>query len=272
MKTHTRKLLIIIPLLPLLMGNSPAPQREEYDGLEVTYLSEESLHNYNFYHFNIKNTGDGFVDYLNFTNENGDESFYAGIEGSEICPPFNQGLIEPGFDKEVIVATKNTIPESKKVLARAYSYMVLDTNITYSGSMHVSYSIGRSNAANKLYCYNIQAIRSGALDNEFNYECAANVTYKGVDYYITVNDDLYFTTYEQLDLEQLTVNKVVMLKSSVKYYYNYGGIDFSGALKALLIFLLLFFLIVGFGIFSAIFFPAMARKRRRKALEEQNNK
>ena len=271
MKTHTRKLLTIIPLLPLLMANSPAPREQEYTDLEVTYLSEESLHGYNFYHFNLKNTGTGFLNSVNFTSEKSEKYFYADTYNSDIWEPFNNCYFEPGFDREIVVATRNTIPASKKVVASSYSRGVLAEEITYGGSMHVSYSLSRSDVSNDIYYYTIQAEKGGKAENYYYYT-AAYVTYKGINYCIDV-DDLTFTTNEKLDLEQFTLNKIVAIKNEY-IRRNSDSWDYAGFLQSLLLFLLIFFVLLSFGIFSAIFFPAMARRRRRRALlanQEKDN-
>ena len=132
MKTKTRNLLIIMPLLPLLLANSPAPRQEEYKDIEVTYLSEESLHNYNFYHFNVKNTGNGYLSSVYLNNQPGDTGFGAYIENNELFPPFESVLIEPGFDKEVVIASKNKLPESKVVVPECYSYYIEAEGVTFN--------------------------------------------------------------------------------------------------------------------------------------------
>ena len=274
MKKHTRNLLIIIPLLPLLMGNSPAPQREEYDAFEISYKSEETHYGYNFYHFDLKNIGDGYVDYINISNATNDSYFYASSESDLICPPFDNVYFEPGFNKEVVIVTKSKIPESKSVKASAYSYFERAENVTYNGSKHIAYSVARSVVKDNYFVYNIQANYDGEIDGAYNYCAAAYFTYKGESVCVKLNniDELSFTTNEQLDIDDLVLNDLVMLKSSEYYHYYDYGFNGGDALRAVTIFLVVFFAILGFGIFSAIFFPAMARRRRRKALLEQNNK
>ena len=277
MKKHTRNLLIIIPLLPLLMANSPAPRRESYKDFEVTYLSVETLHNYNFYHLNIKNVGEGYVTtYLSLTNKVGEKSFYADVERNEIVAPFENVLIEPGFDKEVIVATKNEIPESKEVEATAYQYSVVAEDITFSGSKEVQYSLMSSNPSTNYYVYKVDAQYDGTLLESYNYTAAIKITYNGVSCVVESDEieQLSFRTNESLDLTKLTVDEVIMIRSYDKYEYRdyYYGNGCKNFLNTVLLFLLISSIILGFGIFSAIFFPAMARRRRRKALLEQDKK
>ena len=274
MKKHTRNLLFIIPLLPLVMANSPAPQREEYKDIEITYKSVESLHGYNFYHFNLKNIGEGYIDYVDIHNKPDESPFYANTESNEISHPFNSVFIEPGFDKEIIVVSKNTIPESKEVVASSYTYYVQEENISFQGSKHVAYSVSSSSVADNYFAYNIQAFYSGATDSRYDYRGAAYFTYKGEHVCVKLNsiDTLSFVTNEKLDLDQLVLDDLVVLRSSFAYNNYYDDYDVGNAISTLLVFLLIFFIILGFGIFSAIFFPAMARRRRKKALLEQENK
>lgn len=276
MKKHTRKLLILLPFLPLLMANSPAPQRETYRDIEVTYLSVETLHSYNFYHFNIKNTGDGYVYYLNLDNKYGDKSFYANVESNEIFPPFDNVIIEPGFDKEVVVATKDEIPESKEVQASAYEFYVAAEDITFYGSKEITYSVKDSYSGGNVHVYNIDAQYNGTLSEDYDYNVAIKLTYNGVSCVVRSGnvEKLSFTTSESLDLTKLTIDDITMLRNSEKYQYRdyYYGVGCKDFLNAFLIFFLVISIITGFGIFSAIFFPAMARRRRRRALLEQNKK
>lgn len=274
MKKHTRRLLIILPFLPLLMANSPAPQRKEYRDLEVTYLSVETFYSYNFYHFNVKNAGDCYVDYFYIENKPNDKSFYVSIDNDEINPPFNYLVLEPGFEKELVVATKNKIPESHEVQASSYSYYLPVDNITYTFSNEVTYSVNDSDVANNQYIYKLDAKYNGDPGDEFNYVSIINLTYVGVSFAVRCDsiNKVYFQTSESIDLEKLTINDVKMVRYNEEYNYpNYfaGCQDF---INAFLLFLLIFFILLSFGIFAAIFFPAMARRRRRKALLEQDKK
>ena len=276
MKQRARKLLAILPLLPLLMANSPAPRQEEYKDLEVTYVREESLYSYNFYHFNIKNTGVGYVDNLYLYNKNGSDYFSAYVEDGEILPPFNNILIEPGFDKEIVVATKNTIPESKEVQTECYSYYIDAEGVTFDGEKTVSYVSDASNVSSNHHVYKIRAFYDGDLTGNYNYRAVLKFVYDGASGCIVLEDieNLLFSTNEQIDLTKLTVTDVVMVRDTERHnYYNGIGINLENALRGFLIFLLVFGLLLSFGIFAAIFFPAMARrKRRNRLLQEQNNK
>ena len=272
MKTHARKLLFIIPLLPLLMANSPAPKvyDEQYNDLEVTYSSEECYHNYYFYHFNLKNTGNGYAHYVNFTNDRYDESFYASVNEDEIFYPFVSALYAPGFDDEVIVVTKNKIPDSKKVVANAYAYSEIAEEITISGSKALTYSVEQSDPSIKNYAYELDISVSGRL-SDYYYGAAVKVTYDGKDGCLKIDnlqDKPFIRTSERIDLSKLTVHEVVAYKSA-RYYYG-ANVNWNNALTPLLTFLLIFGLLLSFGIFSAIFFPAMARRKRRNRQNASN--
>ena len=275
MKHRARKLLSIIPLLPLLMANSPAPQirDEEYKDLQATYLSVESYHGYNFYHFNLHNTGDGYVDYVVLNNGlNADRYFYASVESDEVCQPFYNGLIEPGFNREVVVLTKNTLSSSETVTATGYAYTTLAEEVTISGSKEITYMVENSDKKNNYYYYEIDCSLEGMSD-DYYYGAAIKLNYKGNTYCVKSNftSKMTLTTSEELDMDQLSVSEVVALKSE-KIYRYYDYFDFTGAMHAVLIFFLILGLLLSFGIFAAIFFPAMARRRRRRLLQEQNNK
>ena len=274
MKNRRRYLLIIMPLLPLLMANSPAPKRNYYQDLEITYLSTETLHTYNFYHFNVKNTGSGYVNYLSLSNKNPGKGFYASIENNEICPPFANVVIEPGFDKELVFATKYEIPESKEVTAEVYDYYVAAENITFISNKEVTYSVADSYPLYDEYIYTIDAQYDGELSDDYSYDAVIKLTYDGVSCSVCSGsiDKLYIRSNESLDLTKLTVDEITMVRNPQKYSENYYFVGCRDVANAFGIFLLVFFLLMGFGVFAAIFFPAMARRRRRRALLEQNNK
>lgn len=276
MKHAQRKLLIIIPLLPLLMGNSPAPQirDDEYKDFEVTYLSEETYYGYNFYHFNIDNTGNGYIESIYLNNEiEAGSSFYASLDSDDVCQPFYNGLVEPGFNREVVFVTKNQMPESKKVTATAYAYSSVAEEVTISGTNAITYLVESSDIKNNYYNYQIDCSFSN-MNDDYYYAAAIKFNYDGKTYCVKSNNTkkMVVTSSKELDLNLLSVSEVVALKSEKNYRYI-DNINFDDVWRAIGLFFLIFGLLLSFGIFSAIFFPAMARrKRRNRLLQEQNNK
>ena len=282
MKTHTRKLLSIIPLLPLLMANSPAPYRpyiitEDYYNFELAYVSEETHYNYNFYHLHLKNTGNGYIDYINIQNHNNSTSFYGTYEGADMCYPFLECVIEPGFDAEIVVATQEKIPASKLFDKYARAYTMVAPEVTLWGDQKVSYSLDDSYPSSSRFIYKVDVAFNNMAEEDYVYGAAVQLTYDGTSCYIVdenIDDGLTFTSREQLDLEKLTVNTVVALKSrGSRNAYDGYFVGFQDAMKPLLLFLGIFLLLLSVGIFSAIFFPAMARRKRRlRAMQDQDKK
>ena len=274
MRYHTRRLLSIIPILPFLMAASTASEIDygEYRSFELTFVKEESLYSYNFYSFNLKNTGDGYIDYFYIQNDSDEISFNATLENDEIYPPFLYGVIEPGFDKDVVFVTKNKIPESHNVVGKAYAYSTVAEEVSLSGSKEVSYSLELSDKANSLYAYNIDVSFSG-LSSDYDYSAAIKLTYEGEAYSVKCNDirnDFYITANTELNLSNLTIDEVVPLKSKQRYYYDGLFINLGDALGTFILFFVIFGLFVSFGIFAAIFFPAMSRRKRRNRMNAAN--
>ena len=273
MKYRTRHLLSIIPILPLLMAVSTAEiDNGDYQSFELTFIKEESLHGYNFYSFNLKNVGDGYIDYFYIQNNPNESSFNATLENDEIYPPFLYGVIEPGFDKNVVFVTKNTIPSSHNVVGKAYAYSTIAEEVSFSGSKEVSYSLELSDKASSLYAYNIDVSFSG-LSSDYDYSAAIKLTYEGETYCVKCNDirnDFYITANTELNLSNLTIDEVVPLKSKQRYYYDGLFINLGDALRTFLIFFIILGLFISFGIFAAIFFPAMARRKRRNRMNAAN--
>ena len=274
MKHHARRLLSIIPLLPLLMANATAADLDnsEYQNFALTYIDEESHYGYNFYRFNLKNTGDGYIDYFYIQNDPNENSFNATLENDEIYPPFLYGIIEPGFDKDVVFTTKNKIPESHNVVGKAYVYSIVAEEVSFNGSKEVSYSLELSDKASSLYAYNIDVSFSGLL-SDYDYSAAIKLTYEGETYCVKCNDirnDFYITANVELNLSNLTIDEIVPLKSKQRYYYDGLFINLGDALRTFLIFFIILGLFISFGIFAVIFFPAMARRKRRNRMNAAN--
>ena len=274
MKKHTRTLLSILPLLPFLMANSAVPRPEEYKDITVTYKSEESLYNYNFYHLDIKNVGEGYLSNLYMTSQHHETPFSVELDMSEVYPPFSEPLIQPGFDKEVVVATKNKIPESKSLLAYSYDYYIAAEGFKFSKDKTVGFDPESSNVSSNYFVYKVNTTYTGDFE-DYYYSIAIKLTYDGETYYVRsyYTESITILAHEQLDLTKLTIEDLIMLRSPRNYNTGYDDIggNFAKAMSSVLLFLLVFFLLLGFGIFSAIFFPAMARRKRQRALQEQNN-
>ena len=271
MKNKYQKLLILLPLFPFLMANSPAPQiREEvYKDYELSYVGEEQHYNYYFYRFHLHNTGNGYIEYIHISNKIQDSAFGAYVGGDEIGRPFYEALIKPGFDDEIVFATQSKIPDSKQVDSEVYAYATLAEEISFNAIQSVK--LMSETSAGAPYYYEVKTSYSGAMSQDYYYGAALEITYDNVSYCVKSRsiDSITFSTTELLDLEKLSIDKIVALKSTQNVFYD---TDFKDALSILLIFLLVSGLILSFGIFAAIFFPAMARRRRRNRLLQSQNK
>ena len=90
----TKKLELLLPILPLLMANSPAPARlrsQKYDDFEASYVGDELNDNYRYQIFHLKNNGIGFISELDIS----------GLEGYEYSTYLSENTFNPIFDENV---------------------------------------------------------------------------------------------------------------------------------------------------------------------------
>ena len=104
---------------------------------------------------------------------------------------------------------------------------------------------------------------SNRNEDHFYYGAILEVEYKDEICYIKVDqpDDYYFETSQQLDLSQLTVNKVIPIKSHYGPSYNFWEyLDWFSIFEIFMV----ISIPISFIIFAATFFPALARRKRRE--------
>lgn len=263
MKNNLKKLVILLPVLPMLMANAPAPapRPNKYEDYVIS-VSDVQKHpedaSYYRYSYDIKNTGEGYItdvsvylrisnnvdeyDFLN--NESFDTIFYDSliIPHQEIVAVGTYGLSEPSIDNY------------KAVTYSVFAYTNFADDVTVSGD----YSLTKASYGTNIYQVNISL--EGTNKNDFYYGVIFKITYDGADHYIHSDemDKFDIRVTEDFDLTKLT-NIEVFKVTKTDAYHNHLGEVLSGIA---ITFLVCFVLLISMGIFSAIFFPIMKRKRR----------
>ena len=269
MKQNNQKLLMLLPILPLMMANSPvkAP-RYNYTDFNVTLVSEELIENtYNEmykYTYRATNTGDGYIyeiargqnEYYNYA------IFYSGIEG---CLFTNQ-VIGPGRTVEFYTQDYKLYNENVVYAANAY------TNFSDSVDLTGSFKIRLEDEPmyyyeNPTYGYFVDMRVLNLNENKYYYTFILNLKYKGENYSNVVynfwdrnnNQGFYFSAREKLDLEELTLQDTP-LTISQEIYPGYK----DPSLNVMAMLISLGTVIGGAAIFCGIYFPIKARKKEEK--------
>ena len=273
MKNRYLKLLPLIIALPTLMGNAPVPQvfTNTYKDYQLTYLNVEQSGDYYYYHYNLKNTGSGYISHLSLSKEYEEYYFFATIstinQGGHygVYPFFDKGLYQPGFDDEIMMLSTRLITDIDKVSVSCEGYSVIDSDVYIAGTRNLSLRNHRNEGDHSVYFYELDIkLVYDDPNRDWNFGVVADLTYDGNNYYIKIDErgDYIIESSQELDLSKLTINNLTVIKSHSYDYGCRGGMEKLATI--LLIIVILFFVMISVGIFSAIFFPAMARRRRRR--------
>ena len=272
----TKKIALLLPLLPMLMANSAVRTvySNRYEDFTASYAGEEIIDNYRYQVFHVKNIGEGYISSFNVTGSKYDYDFSATAGEDGFYPIFDSVLIAP--NQEIDIKVKSYTPivaiDSAKLSYYAYAYTAFVEGATVSGTKVVELL-----KQEETYCYySIDLKVDNAPSNEAN-AVVLKAKYDGNDVYLKLDSyrKYRFYTNEALDLSKLEIgDPVAILKNAPEDYEDGFGdvIEFFGRL--LIIFITILF-IVGSIIFLAIFLPKIIRKsnerKRRQALEEKQN-
>lgn len=276
MKKKYSKLLILLPICPLLMANSPAPAvyPDDYKDYQITYVKEEKIADdkYN-YVFNFKNTGDGYINYIYLNGEeivNGEEMYYGlSLYDYEIASPFADGLLPPGFNGEVTLESTYQVPNPSKLKHNCQAYTEFYNDATIEGTKELSLNQDRYyNAQSDIYYYNFD-IKLSDTEDGYYYGVILKLNYDGEICYVKTDQfhSYQIVTNELLDLSKISVEDIKVIRT---VEYNNGFGQFISIV--VIVFVVGLLLLFAAGIFAAIFFPLMAARRRRRAvlLAEKN--
>ena len=266
MKT-TKRIRNIIPLVlavPFLMANSPRPAATttNYEDFKVTtsYIGEIDIGEQRIFQYgiNIENTGNSYLlmdDYLAYNNS-----------GLSVKPYlFNSEVVAPGQIEDFIHESYGKMEfDDANDKWWGSTYYTKDENVTFS-----NISVVIDDRSNLINSYQIKA--DIANRGDYYYEAIVELIYDGDTYYIRShisNNEMYFTTVDDIDLNKLTIKSMTAYRSS---YETYKG----GKVLAWIIYG--FFGLIGLGILlipPAIIIPVsiVKHKRRQRANQQKDRK
>ena len=260
-------------MLPMLMANAPAPRAypKEYKDFEVSIVKEESNSSTDYpyaYTYHIKNTGVGYIDSVSITNTHKDKDgyyiHYAYLQNENFNPVFVNAVIEPQAEINVSSPRNKKIDDITDIKWTGQAYFDFADDVLVSGTLAVSKDRGKN-------AYAVDMSLSGGNKDKYEYGAILKLIYDGNEHFVQVNkfDDFTIVTSEELDLTKLTEVKVMEVTRSIVYGYGCSSNAWN-TLKVVAIALFICFLfVVSCGIFCAIFFPIM-RKKKRERREKKN--
>ena len=266
-----KKLALLLPLLPLLMANSPAPRiyAERYEDFESSYVGEETIDNYRYQVFNIKNTGKGYISSF-YADGKLDYEFSASARENDFYPLFENTVIGPNQNTNIKIKANTPLVaiDKNQLEYRTYAYSYFFEDAIVSGSKDVELL-----KQNDDYCYySIDVQVENVPANERN-SIIFKATYDGDELYLKVDSDAKYRFYttEALDLTKFDIGNPVSVLKKTDDSYNYDeAFEAIGAffLRLLIVFVVIIFLIGGI-IFLTIFLPKIIRKKNQRKRELQ---
>ena len=261
MKTN-KKLLMLLPMLPMLMANAPAPKAypKAYTDFEASIEYIDYLYDYSFHY---KNTGVGYISsFFASSEECSNFGFYFG--GYGFCPISSNGVLIPGQEWESVRTVEEKVNDESKIHYTAEAYFDFADDVSVSGDL----SIHKSNSGKNGYAVNAEL--SGGNRSKYNYGLILKLTYDDNEYYIEVDEfeNFSFDTSDDFDKSKLTNIEVVEVARSITY--GYRGNNNSGMGKVLMSMLLMPLIII-LGVIALIVIVvivcvvvASAKKRKNK--------
>ena len=264
MKQNYKKLLVMLPLLPLMMANSPAKVPDfNYTDFNVNLVSQEEIsedHYYFRYNYHVDNTGDGYI----YDIMRRDSVYYNGqifYQGCGGCLFGNQ-VIAPHSELDFYHQDYQTDTTTASYFANAYTEFAEDIILT--GSFDVFLYEEPSYAYDGAYYgYFIDFQVKNLNEEKYYYQYILNVKYDDVCYSTIVyqtwhRDFLGFSFYscQRLDLNKLVLqDTAVVVTQDLQPGYREPTFNIPAMLISLGV------VIGGVAIFCGIYFPIKFRKK-----------
>lgn len=269
MKNNLKKLVLLLPVLPMLMANAPAPTPHptKYEDFSIS-VSDVQKHSedviYYRYTYDIKNTGEGYITDIYAILKRSDNSYnYDNLEGISFDSIFYDSLIIPHQEITAIGESRLSEPSInnyKEVHYKARAYVNFADDVTVTGD----YELTKVNYSINTYKVNISL--EGTKKNDFYYGVIFKITYDEQVRYVHSDEmrgfDIKVTN--DFDLTKLTNIEVFKVTKTGAYHSNIGDILTGVAI----VFFVCFILMISMGIFAAIFFPIMKKKRRERRAKQ----
>ena len=265
MKRISKKLLAILPILPLMMANSPAKMRDfNYTDFKMTFVSQEETSegsSYFKYNYHVENTGDGYIyDIMRYNRNYYDyQVFYPGCGG---CL-FNNQVIAPHSEMDFYYQDYQIDENALNYAANAYTEFA--EGITLSGSFDIYlFEEPYYSYDDAYYGYFIDLTVNNLNENKYYYQYILNVKYDDVCYSIVIYktwhrnaEGFSFYSRERLDLNKLTLqDTAIVVNQDLQPGYREPTLDTLAMVISLGV------VIGGVVIFSAIYFPIKFRKKK----------
>ncbi len=269
MKNNLKKIVLLLPVLPMLMANAPAPtpRPSKYEDYTISVNNVQKYTEdviYYRYTYDIKNTGEGYISDIsvNFTsNNNTYHNDY--LQNVSFDAVFHDPLIIP--HQEITALGNCRLPEPsvdnyKNISYYATAYSTFADDVTVTGDYELT-TLSYNNA------YKVNISLEGTKKNDFYYGVIFRITYDGEDHYVHSDEMQGFDirVNDHFDYTKLTNIEVVKVTKTDAYHSHVGEVLTGIAI----VFFVCFILVISMGIFSAIFFPIM-RKKRRARREKKN--
>lgn len=269
MKNNLKKIVLLLPVLPMLMANAPAPtpRPSEYEDYTIS-VSDVQKHTedviYYRYSYDVKNTGEGYISDIYVNLRRSDNSYdYDNLEGISFDSIFYDSLIIP--HQEITAIGKSRLSEPsidnyKEVHYTASAYIDFADDVTVTGDYELT-TLSYDNA------YKVNISLEGTKKGDYYYGVIFKITYDGEDHYVHSDEMRGFDirVNNHFDYTKLTNIEVVKVTKTDAYHSHVGEVLTGIAI----VFFVCFILVISMGIFAAIFFPIMQKKRR--ARREKKN-
>ena len=268
-----KKILIVLPMLPMLMANAPAPKAypQNYTDFEMSIVKEEvnaedsTLYDYT---FSFKNTGIGYISSFYATSEECSNFgyYFGGLGFSQFS--YN-GVLIPNQEHESIRTKVEKVNNYSSIKCTAEAYTDFADDVTVSGDL----SLNKSNSGKNGYTVNAEL--SGGDRTKYDYGLILKLTYDSNDFYIEVDEfeDFRFDNLDEFDVSKVSKVEVVEVTRSITYgYHNNSNVG-----NAFLASFFMPFIIVLGSIVAIIFITIIcvvlvsAKKRKVKAEDELTN-
>ena len=273
-----KKILILLPMLPMLMANAPAPKphpNTNYTDFEMSIVKEEvnaedsTLYDYT---FSFKNTGIGYISSFYATSEECSNFgyYFGGLGFSQFS--YN-GVFIPNQEQESIRTKVEKVNNYSSIKCTAEAYTDFADDVTVSGDL----SLNKSNSGKN--GYTVKAELSGGDRAKYNYGLILKLTYDSNDFYIEVDEfeDFRFDNVDEFDVSKVSKVEVVEVTRSVAYGYkeNNGGNAYAAVLLGTFVvpFVIILGAICAIIIVAIICVVCVSAKRRKKqsAVANQEN-
>ena len=275
MKKHS-KLILLLPILPMLMANAPAPKPQpntNYTDFEMSIVKEEvnaedpTLYDYT---FSFKNTGIGYISSFFATSEEcSNFGFYFG--GLGFVPFTYNSLLIPGQEWESVRTVEEKVNDYSKIHCTCEAYVDFADDVDVLGDLSISKN--RNYGKNG---YKVNAELNGGDPNKYNYGLILKLTYDGADYYIETHqfENFSFDASDDFDKSKVTNVEAVEVIRDVKYGYkgDNGGNAYAAVLLGTLVvpFVIILGAICAIIIVTIICVVCVSAKRRKKQSAEAN--